>query len=104
MNAKLLPVDRNGNPIQAGSVINVCAVDITSAAYTAVAVPAGLGCKAFIAKSRAGNTWYCADSAAPTAYMTLDTPLACNCVGFEGQVLFYAKGSAADTLEILLLN
>ena len=100
-----LPMDTNNNAIQAASVVqDVLNVTLNSSTYMPVTLPSTDGCKSISAKSRNGVAWYLATSASPTDYMTVTGTLSLDLVATGGMTLFYAKGSEADVLEVLLLN
>lgn len=105
MPQQILPRDLNGHPIQASERIEAVAnVTLNASTYVAVSVPAGASCKSLVAKSRSGQPWYIGTSSSPSAYYTCLGSVAFDLVAEAGEVLFYALGSGADTLEVLFTN
>jgi hypothetical protein len=104
-NQKNLPRDPRLATIGAGTGIDaITNVTLNASTYVAIAVPTGKACKSFLAQARSGSTWYFSADSAGATYLTLSSAIALALAAEEGTILFYAKGSAADTLEVVFIN
>ena len=105
MAVNTLPVDRNNFAIQAGKSISaIVNTAIDTSGYVAISVPASTYCKGVVAKTRTGAPWLLATVASPTTYVTVTGPLSLALVSGDSAVLFYAKGTVTDTLEVILVD
>lgn len=89
------------------SVRELVAVDnvsITTSAWSAITVPAGVNCKSIIAKTRNNNNWLLGAITNATEYMTMDGVLEIAIAQSPGATLFYAKAAVNDTLEIAFFD
>lgn len=102
----LMPADRNGRVVQAGTTIRyIDNITINASTYVAVTVPAEVWCKALMIQTRAGNAFRLATSATPTNYASIAGPVSFNMRLRESVVVGYVRAeTTADTLEIIYLD
>jgi len=79
-------------------------ISITTSAWTAVSVPAGVNCKSVIVKMRDSTNWLLATTDDASEYMTIDGALEVAVAQGPDTVLFYAKASVNGTLEVAFFD
>ena len=99
------PLDGRGEPMPIlTEVVGVLNVVLNADTFVPVQIPSATVGKALIIKSRGDFPVFISDTAVGTAYYSVKGAFSLDMLFLAGQILFYAKGSAADTLEVILFD
>jgi hypothetical protein len=103
---RMLKRDPNGHIISGGvsKLVDTVEVTLTTSGYTAVTLGVDQHCKSLIIKTRNDTPWLLSAQSAGTRYATINGNMSIDLVAAESDILFYAKGSTATILEIILLD